>query len=112
MPWALAAQFAVIAGLAILLVPPYGDLAAYRVLGAGTEADSAGNVVVIFQPETTVQDMHRILQTSRARMVDGPTVTDAYVLAVPDTRLAQAIDALRAEPAVALAEPLNAGGAR
>lgn len=109
MRWALATQFAVIAVLAILVVPPYGDIAAYRVLGAGTPANTAGNVVVIFRPETTVQDMRRILQASGARVVDGPTMTDAYVLAVAEKRMAHAIGALRAEPAVALAEPLDSG---
>lgn len=112
MRWALATQFAVIAVLGILVVPPLGDLAAYRVLGAGTPANTAGNAVVIFRPETTVQDMRRILQASGARVVDGPTVTDAYVLAVTEKQLAHAIGALRAEPAVAMAEPLGSGGVR
>ena len=32
--------------------------------------------------------MRRILQASGARVVDGPTVTDAYVLALPAAQAA------------------------
>lgn len=102
--WALAAQFIVIAGLALLLARPVTDDGAYHVLGAGA---ASGNLVVMFKPETAERDLRRILQANGAHVVDGPTVTDAYLLSVPDPRTARA--RLRAEPAVVLAETLDGG---
>lgn len=108
MRWGLAAQFAVILGLAFMLVRPGDDTAAYRVLGAAGKA--GGNVVVVFKPETTERELRRILLASGARVVDGPTVTDAYLLKVSDAQRTIAINGLRAEPAVVLAESLDSGG--
>ncbi|WP_394782066.1 zf-HC2 domain-containing protein [Undibacterium sp.] len=110
MGWALAAQCAVIVGLGFQLVSSSMTPAAYHVLGS--PKDVTGNVVVMFKPEMKEKDLRRILQASDARVVDGPTVTDAYLLNVPDEALAQSVEKLRAEPGVALVEPLNAGGAR
>lgn len=108
MRWALAAQLAVIVGLSVLLMPQYGQIAAYRALGL--PKNTIGNVVVVFKPETTEQELRRILHASGARVVDGPTVTDAYLLKVADPQLAQALKALHSEPNVVLAESLNGGG--
>ena len=107
MRWALAAQMAVIAGLSILLLAPDRSSPAYHVLGLPKGA--ASNVVVVFKPETTEQELRRILHASSARVVDGPTVTDAYLLEVADAKQGQAVERLRAEPAVVLAESLDAG---
>jgi anti-sigma factor RsiW len=100
-----AAQLAVIAVLALLLARPGDDNASYRGLGATGHAQ--GNVVVAFNPDTPERELRRILQAAEARVVDGPTVTDAYVLAVPQSRQAFALGRLRAEPAVILAQPLG-----
>lgn len=108
MRWALAAQLAVIVGLGVLLMPQYGQIAAYRALGMSK--NTIGNVVVVFKPETTEQELRRILHASGARVVDGPTVTDAYLLKVADPQLPQALKGLRSEPNVVLAESLNDGG--
>jgi anti-sigma factor RsiW len=105
--WAVAAQWVLIAGLAVLLARPQEEPAAYRVLGSGVSA--TGNLVVVFQPNTSERDLRRILQAQGARVVDGPTVTDAYLLNVPSATRDQALQALRAESAVKLAEPLDAG---
>ena len=107
MRWALAAQFALIVGLTTMLASFSGNDAAYRVLGARS---SAGNVVVMFKPETSEQELRRILQANGARVVDGPTVTDAYLLSVPDAQVAGAVAALRSQHAVALVESLDNGG--
>jgi hypothetical protein len=107
--WAVAAQWVLIAGLAVLLARPQEEPAAYRVLGSG--ASTTGNLVVVFQPNTSERDLRRILQAQGARVVDGPTVTDAYLLNVPTATRDQALQALRAESAVKLAEPLDAGSA-
>jgi anti-sigma factor RsiW len=103
-----ATQLAVIAVLALLLARPGDDSASYRGLGAAGHAQ--GNVVVVFNPDTPEHDLRRILQASEARVVDGPTVTDAYVLAVAPSRQASALGRLRAEPAVTLAQALGTGG--
>lgn len=105
--WTLAAQAVVIA---LLLMRPNAGPAWYRALG--TPANAAGNVVVMFKPDTTEQELRRILQESGARLVDGPTATDAYVLRVPGAQQRQAIAMLRSKPAVILAEPLDSGGRR
>jgi len=110
MRWALAVQCAIIVGLVLQFTSPFFVPAAYHVLGPPKEA--GGNVVVVFKPETREQDLRRILRGSDARVVDGPTVTDAYLLNVPDASLAQAVEKLRAEPDVVLVESLNSGGSR
>lgn len=103
--WALAGQFAVIASLALLLAQP--DAPRYQLLGASSQ-DSA-NLVVMFQPGTPENKLRRILQANGARLVDGPTVTDAYLLQVPTASRDEVLQRLRAEPDITLAEPL--GGA-
>jgi hypothetical protein len=105
MQWALAAQLFVIAGLAVLLATPYGNVAAYRALGASQ--DTRGNMVVVFRPETPERELRRILQDAGARIVDGPTVTDAYLLSVPGEKFTGALHDLRANAAVVVAESLR-----
>jgi hypothetical protein len=105
--WAVAAQWVVIAGLGALLLRPAADPDAYHVLGAGAAA--AGNLVVVFQPNTSERELRRVLQAQNARVVDGPTVTDAYLLSVPAASREQALKALRADAAVKLVEPLDGG---
>lgn len=107
--WAFAAQCVLIAGLLALLARP-DEPATYHALSSSAAAASAGgNVVVIFQPATTERDFRRILQSHGARLVDGPTVTDAYLLHVAPESRQQALDALRANPAIKLAEALDGG---
>jgi hypothetical protein len=101
-------QMVVIAVLALLLLRPGDDNPGYRGLGAAGPAQ--GNLVVVFDPDTPERELRRILQAADARVVDGPTVTDAYVLAVPPSRQAATLGRLRAEPAVTLAQPLGAEG--
>jgi hypothetical protein len=101
-----AAQLGIIAALAVLLLSPR-DEANYRTLGAATQPQ--GNLVVVFDPRTPERELRRILKESGARVVDGPTVTDAYVLAVPAPRAANALRRLRSEPSVTLAQPLVDG---
>ena len=110
MRWAVAAQAVVIAGLSIVLAMPDRTSPDYRMLGAKKSA--GGNVVVVFKPDTAERDLRRILHAVGARVVDGPTVTDAYLLEVADAQQRGAIDRLRSEPAVVLVESLSAGEPR
>jgi hypothetical protein len=62
---------------------------------------------VVFDPSTSQRDVARILHGTGGRVVDGPTASNGYVVAVPDGALNVALTRLRAESAVVLAEPLQ-----
>lgn len=104
--WAALGQLAMIAILGALLVRPASHGGDYRALGAAPVA--RGDAVIVFKPDTSEREMRRILQASGARVIDGPTVTDAYVLALPPGGAAAALARLGAENAVTLARPLGA----
>jgi hypothetical protein len=108
--WALAAQAAVIAMLAVLLLPASGLLPAYYGLGQSVKAEA--NIVVIFKPDTSEQELRQILREAGARVTDGPTAADAYLLRVDNAGQQHALGVLRSRTAVALAEPLTSGGGR
>ena len=99
------AQCGLIVLLAALLAWPQGKNDAY--LGLGDVPVTQGGAVVLFRPGTPEQELRRIVRASGARIVDGPTVTDAWVLAVPGSQSAASLARLRSEPAVLLAEPLG-----
>ncbi|KGF82594.1 hypothetical protein IA69_04710 [Massilia sp. JS1662] len=101
---AVAAQFCAIAVLAALLARPSAQPDSYRVLGAAG-ANGMARVVVTFRPDTPEAELRRIVRTSGARIVGGPTVTDAWLVGA-DGQLDPVLARLRAEPAVTLAEPL------
>ncbi|MBV8209094.1 MAG: zf-HC2 domain-containing protein [Burkholderiaceae bacterium] len=103
--WALVAQLAVIVGLGLTLMnqPQRVD---YRTLtSAGV---TTGDLIVEFDPNTPVREVARILHKSGARVIEGPTVSNSYVLSIDRDRLPVQLAALRAEPAVVLAEALKA----
>jgi anti-sigma factor RsiW len=99
-----ALQLVLIVVLGLAAVRPDEGGAAYRTLG--DHAAAQGKLVVSFDPATPAGELQRILQASGARVVDGPTASDAYVLAVAPEQAGPALRRLRAEPAVTLAEPL------
>ena len=109
--WAVLAQAGAIAGLVaalvvVLLAPPE----AYHALGGGGAARSVdANVVVRFRGDATEAAIRAALRASGARLVDGPTATDAYLLSLPAGHEAAARASLRAAPVVLLAESLDAG---
>jgi len=110
MLWGLGAQFAVIAMLATLLMLPRTGDDAYRTLGTPAAAVAA-NAVVMFKPDTSEQQIRAALRNSGARLVDGPTASNAYLLSVSSHDHAAAIARLRAQPGVSLAESLDARSA-
>ena len=106
--WVIAGELAV----AVALTAFVGGLdressAPYRTLGASPTSPS-GTIAVVFMPDIAEAEMRRILQAAGARIVDGPTSTDAYVLQVPIGHRPDALVTLRSEPAVVFAEPLSA----
>jgi anti-sigma factor RsiW len=105
--WALAAQAAA-AFLVAIFLPGETDRQGevYHALGSETRTD-AGNVIVLFAPETRERAVRKTLSEAGARVVDGPTASGAYVLRVPRERKAAALERLRADPGVTLAEPIG-----
>ncbi len=110
--WAIAAQLVLIAGLGLQVWRMTAQPAAqYHVLGA-TPVNVAANVVVIFRPDTRERDLRQILQSNDARLVDGPTVADAYLLHVPAPNRTTVLARLRRLTQVVLAEPVDGGAGR
>ena len=107
--WAFAAQTAALLAVAVLAVQPLRP-ARYHALGAAPPPAS-GNVIVTFRPDTSEQDLRNTLNESHARLVDGPTAADAYVLHVPAAERAAALVKLRQRANIVLAEPIDAAGA-
>ena len=105
--WAAAA--ALLVGV-VVLAAPYAQSGRYHALGAQPQP-VPGNLVVIFRPDTTEKAMRAAFNADGARLVDGPTGADAYVLSVPAARRAAALARLRARPEVVLAEPVDPGSA-
>lgn len=108
--WALAGQCAVVAALSSVLLTALPPEPGFRTLGepaSGPGAGTRGNLIVRFRPEATEQDMRRVLRDSAARLVYGPTTTDAYLLAVPAGFESEAVRRLRSERAVLLVESLD-----
>lgn len=109
--WGVAAVLML--GLGVMLAPslrPAPAADAYHALGAAPAAEP-GNVVVIFRPDTTEKALREALKASGARLVDGPTPADAYVLHVPATQREAALANLRARPEIVLAQPVDSVGA-
>jgi anti-sigma factor RsiW len=80
--------------------------APYRALGAAATPAHA-NAVVRFRPEATDLAVRQALQGSGARVVDGPTVSGAYLLRLPAVERDNALKRLRGDSAVLLAESLE-----
>lgn len=104
--WAIAAQFVLVVLLAAYLAATRPAAEGYRALGR-PQPTPGGDLLVMFAPDTPERTLREILTRADARMVDGPTVTGAYVLQVPAGGRQAALSALRASPTVTLAEPLG-----
>jgi len=105
LPLALGLQaalvLALVVGLPLLLRPPE----AYRALGAAPGA-AAANALVVFNTDASEAQLRSALRASGARLLGGPTVTDAYLLQLSGP---EALQRLRAQPGVARVESLDAG---
>ena len=111
--WAIAAEFAVIIVLGGLLLTSTDGPVLYRTLGDGNAGTPAtGSLVVVFDPATSQAEVQRILRSAGARIVDGPTQSNAYVLEVPVAQADRAAQAMKAERAALLIEPLGPQDAR
>jgi len=107
--WLLAAQLAAIVVLGTLLATDTRYVASYRTLGVpNPSVQVQGAIAVLFDPSITESEMRRVVVSVGAQIVDGPTSTDIYVLEVPAERTDRALQTLRTDRAVRLAEPLGA----
>ena len=109
--WAMAAAavvvlFVLVSVSTVRLQSP----APYRTLSA-PQASPAGNVVVVFRPDTTEAQIRLALKDAHAKLVGGPTAADAYILLTPATLRAASIQRLRGDQSVILAEPIDPGEA-
>jgi hypothetical protein len=104
MGWALAAQLLVIAGLGVQLSRQQDD---YRLMGNTAAAAPAANVIVQFAEGAGEREVQQLMRLSGARVVDGPTVTHAWLLRVDPARVDEALRTLRTNPGVSMAEPLQ-----
>lgn len=91
-----------------VLLLPFQVPARFTALGSAP-APVAGNVVVIFRPDTSEASFRQTLRGNGARLVDGPTAANAYVLRVAPADRSATVDRLRRQPQVVLAEPVDAG---
>jgi len=78
----------------------------YVALGSAPVAGSA-NVIVMFRPEAREADLRGALATSGAALVGGPTEADAYLLHVPVNARPAALEKLRKDSNVTLAQPID-----
>jgi hypothetical protein len=105
--WAVAAQAASFALLIpILALSVTRPQPLYRTLGSASGA-ATGNLIVIFKPEASEAALRTILTQNQARIVDGPTSTDAYVLHVAADRRAAVLARLKGDRNVSLVEPID-----
>lgn len=103
----LAAQAALLAAAVTITLRVEAPMATYHALGSAPAA-VGGNAIVVFRPDARESDISRLLKDNDARLVDGPTAANAYVLRIPDTERTQALGRLRGDAVVVLAEPLDA----
>ncbi len=109
--WVVAAQFAALVVLGVAALPgaptaPPARQGAYRALGDAAPART-GNVLAMFKPNASVAGVRRSLDASGARFVDGPTAAGAYLLEVPGGAKGPELAALRKNPNVTMAEPID-----
>ena len=78
----------------------------YHALGSAP-APSAANVIVIFRADATEEDIRDALKASGASIVGGPTAADAYLLRVSANQRSQALNRLRSDDDVQMAEPID-----
>lgn len=111
-PWTgwAAAACALVAVAVGVIAAPHQPAGRYHALGVASSTQP-GNMVVVFRPEIAERDIRSALKGVNARIVDGPTGADAYVLAVPAVERAGALAKLRTVPNIVLAEPVDTAGA-
>ena len=78
----------------------------YRTLSSAP-APANGNVIVIFRPDATERGVRSALHSADAAIVGGPTDADAYLLHVDPQQREVALNRLRADDLVQMAQPID-----
>lgn len=104
--WAAAAQLVLLIGGGAMLLRPQAQPKVYHTLGSAP-APAAANIVVVFRADVTEARLRQTLRDADARVVDGPTVADAYLLHVEPTTRAASVAKLRGDKTIELAEPID-----
>jgi anti-sigma factor RsiW len=81
----------------------------YHALGSPPSSPAA-NVIVIFRADATEEDIREALRASGASIIGGPTSADAYLLRVSANQRSQALNKLRSDDDVQMAEPIDGSG--
>ena len=109
LPYALGLQGVFALALMVVIAIGWHDAAQrgepFRALGSGAPAEAA-NALIVFRPDASEAQIRHALRASGARLVGGPTVTDAYLLQVA-APTGPALALLRSAPAVARVESLD-----
>ncbi|QJU59978.1 zf-HC2 domain-containing protein [Sphingomonas sp. AP4-R1] len=103
--FALAAQMLLLV-TAIVAFAPVGRPASYHVLST-TPSATRGNALVMFRPDAKAEELMRALSATGVRVVDGPTAAGAWIANVAPGGRTDALARLRAQRAVAMAEPID-----
>ena len=104
---ALATAQVALLAIAAAIAPSLGSAPAYVALGDKAQPAPSANVIILFRPEATEAGMRDALRQSGASLVGGPTDADAYLLSVPAPQRARALQKLRADNEVVMAEPID-----
>jgi hypothetical protein len=105
---ALVLQAAIILVLALALIRGAPRSEPYRTLGARSDAGTA-NAVVVFAADATQAQMADALRAAKARIVEGPTTSGAYLLHLESPRV---LAALRVHAGVQSAVSLDASDSK
>ena len=101
-----AAQALLLAG-AVMIFRPAPPQADFRTLGAPSTSATPGNLLIMFRPDISEEELRFTLDRAGARLVDGPTAAGAYVLRVDPARRDAALADLRTRRGVTLAQPID-----
>jgi len=110
--FALAAQAGLLMAFALAAAWPVlsAHVELYRGLGAAP-ASTAANAIVVFRADATEAQIRGALRAGDARLVGGPTVSDAYLLHLRTTDQTT-LSRLREQPGVVRVESLEAEATR
>lgn len=81
---------------------------AYQALGSAA-APASANALVMFRSTATEREIGAALKASGAKVVGGPSPTDAYMLHIPLGHRQAAIARLQSSQVVKLAQPIDGG---
>lgn len=111
--WLVGLQGGAIACLLMLLVWTQLEPPAYRALSSAAPVPSSqAQALVMFSADASERQIRAALQVAGATLAGGPTDSGAYVLRLPAAGQQAALQRLRQQPGVTLAEALDPGSQR